>query len=121
MNGNDIIVYWDGTPIAAVKSDSINTGAETIETSSATNGQWRTYITGRKEWSLKVNYLVLANSGVRDLLKVGTTYTIKVKGRGATDASGVTGSAILTDCTIQATRGNLVTGSFDFKGDGALT
>lgn len=120
MNGNDIIVYQNGTAIAAVKTSGVKSGADTIETASATDGQWRQYITGRKEWSISVGYLILANSGVRDLLKVGTTYTLKIKGRGAADSTGVTGTAILSACDIQLDRGKLVSGNFQFKGTGAL-
>ena len=120
MNGNNIIVYWNGTAIASVKSNSIKTKADTIETASPTNGEWKTHIAGRKEWQLSVSYLILTDSGVRDLLKTGNTYTIKMKGRNAADSDGVTGTATLTNCDITATRGNLVTGSFQFVGNGPL-
>lgn len=119
MNGNNIIVLCDGTAIAAAKSAEINSGADVIEVASATSGVWREFIAGRKEWSVSVGYLVLADTGLADLLKVGTTYTIKVSGRGATGY--LTGSAVMTTCKITANRGNLVTGSFAFKGSGALT
>lgn len=118
MNGNNIIVYWNDTPIAAAKSAEINCGVKTIEVASTTTGAWKTFIAGRKDWSVSVGYLVLAASGLADLLKVGTTYTIKIGGRGA--SGYVSGSAILTTCKITATRGNLVTGSFAFKGSGEL-
>lgn len=121
MNGNNIIVLCDGTAIAAAKSAEINSGADVIEVASATSGVWREFIAGRKEWSLSCGYLITANSGVRDLLSVGTTVTIKVKGRGAADSTGVSGSAIITKCAITATRGNLVQGSFQFQGSGQLT
>ena len=120
MNGNNIIVYWNGTAIAAVKSNSIKTKADTIETASPTNGEWKTHIAGRKEWQISVSYLILTDNGVRDLLKTGNTYTIKMKGRNAADSTGVTGTATLTNCDITATRGNLVTGSFQFVGNGPL-
>lgn len=121
MNGNNIIVYQNGTAIAGAKSAEISTSAGTIEVASATSGQWREFIAGRKEWSLSCGYLITANSGVRDLLTVGSSYTIKVKARDAADNTGVTGTAILTQCKITATRGNLVQGSFQFQGTGALS
>ena len=120
INGNNILVYKGGTAIAGVKTDEIQVGCETIEISSPTTGEWRQYIAGRKEWSINVAYLVLATSGVRDVLNVGTTYTLAFKERGAADSAGVSGSAILTTCKISATRGNLVTGSFIFQGISAL-
>ena len=120
INGNSILIYKGGTAIAGVKSNEIQVGCETIEISSPSTGAWRQYIAGRKEWSVNVAYLVLATSGVRDMLNVGTTYTLAFKERGAADSAGVSGSAILTTCKISAIRGNLVTGSFVFQGTGAL-
>ena len=64
--------------------------------------------------------LSAVTSGVKDVLNVGTTYTLAFKERGAADSAGVSGSAILTTCKISAIRGNLVTGSFVFQGTGAL-
>lgn len=120
INGNNILIYKGGTAIAGVKSNEIQVGCETIEVSSPSTGAWRQYIAGRKEWSVNVGYLVLATSNVRDLLNVGTTYTLAFKERGAADSAGVSGSAILTTCKITAIRGNLVQGSFQFTGTGAL-
>ena len=123
MNGNNIIIgTMSGTtftPIAATKSNEMQTDCETIEISSPSVGDWRTYMAGRKSWSVQVSFLVTAASNIRQLLNVGTSYTIVMRDR--TNTSSVTGSAIMTTCKISATRGNLVTGSFVFKGTGALT
>ena len=120
INGNNILVYLGGTAIAGMRSHDIEANCEMIEVSSPTTGAWRKYIAGRKEWNIIVNYLVLASSDVRDLLTIGTTYTLKVKGRNDSDGYGVTGTAILKTCKITATRGNLVQGSFQFVGISAL-
>ena len=123
MNGNNIIIgTMSGTtftPIAATKSNEMQTDCETIEISSPSVGDWRTYMAGRKSWSVQVSFLVTAASNIRQLLSVGTSYTIVMRDRNNT--SSVSGSAIMTTCKISATRGNLVTGSFVFKGTGALT
>ena len=123
MNGNNIIIgTMSGTtftPIAATKSNEMQTDCETIEISSPSVGDWRTYMAGRKSWSVQVSFLVTAASNIRQLLNVGTSYTIVMRDR--TNTSSVSGSAIMTTCKISATRGNLVTGSFVFKGTGALT
>lgn len=122
MNGNNIIIgTMSGTtftPIAATKSNEMQTDCETIEISSPSVGDWRTYMAGRKSWSVQVSFLVTAASNIRQLLSVGTSYTIVMRDRNNT--SSVTGTAIMTTCKISATRGNLVTGSFVFKGTGAL-
>ena len=122
MNGNNIIIgTMSGTtftPIAATKSNEMQTDCETIEISSPSVGDWRTYMAGRKSWSVQVSFLVTTASNIRQLLSVGTSYTIVMRDR--TNTSSVTGTAIMTTCKISATRGNLVTGSFVFKGTGAL-
>lgn len=118
--GNYIIVYRDNTVIAGVKSNDISTGADIIEVASNSSGAWKEYISGRKDWSLSVSYLLLTDAGMLELLNVGTTYTLKVGGRTATNANTLTGDAIMTDCKITATNGNLVQGTFTFKGSGAL-
>ena len=119
--GNNIIVLMNGTAIAGTKSDEIQVDCETIEIASATDQAWTHFITGRKSWSLTVGWLVLANQDVRKALLVGSTVTIKIKGRGESDANGLSGSAILRTCKITATRGNLAQGSFAFVGNGPLT
>ena len=119
--GNNILIYRAGTAIAGTVSNEIQAGADLIEISSPTSGQWKEYIAGRKNWSINVSYLVLAYNGVRELLNVGTTYTLKFRGRNQSDSTGVTGTAILKTCKITATKGNLVQGSFTFQGTSSLT
>lgn len=119
--GNNILIYRSGTAIAGTISNEIQSEADLIEISSPTSGQWKEYIKGRKSWSINVSYLVLAYNGVRELLNVGTTYTLKFRGRNQSDSTGVTGTAILKTCKITATKGNLVQGSFQFVGTGALS
>ena len=119
--GNNIIVFMNGQAIAGTKSDEIQVGSETIEIASATDQGWTHYLAGRKSWSLTVGWLVLANTDVRKVLLAGSVVTIKIKGRGESDSSGVSGSAILKTVKITATRGNLAQGSFAFVGNGPLT
>ena len=119
--GNNIIVLMGGTAIAGTKSDELKVDCKTIEIASASDQGWVHYLAGRKSWSLNVGWLLLANTDVRKALQVGTSVTIKFKGRGATDASGLSGSAIIKTCKITAVRGNLAQGSFAFVGNGPLT
>ena len=121
IQGNNIIVLMNGQAIAGTKSDELQVDCETIEIASATDQAWTHHISGRKSWSLTVGWLVLANTDVRKALLVGSSVTIKIKGRGESDSSGVSGSAILKTVKITATRGNLAQGSFAFVGNGPLT
>lgn len=118
-NGNTLIIKRGSSVIAGTKSNEIQCGCETIEVSSPTQGQWRKYIAGRKDWSVSVGYLVTdAESVENDILTVGQTYTLNVYDR--TGWLILTGQAICTTCRITATKGNLIQGSFSFKGTGAL-
>lgn len=125
MNGNYIVIGTVSgqtfTPLAAVKSQDIQNGADTIEKTSSTQQDWKEFIAGRKEWSINVNYLVLENAytNVRDVLKVGDTYNLRIKDRDGNYS--VTGNAICTQCKQTYSNGNLCAGSFAFKGTGALT
>lgn len=118
QKGNNIIVLRNGTAIAGVKSDEIQSDTDTIEVASATQQQWKEFITGRKEWSLNTSYLLLAAESLRDLIQIGTVYELAV-----TDREGnttVSGRAILTICKQTHTRGNLCQGTFQFRGTGPL-
>lgn len=109
------------TIIAGTRSNEIQTSVETIEISSPTSGQWREYITGRKEWSITTGFLCLVNSDMAKLLQVGQSFTIQLVGRnGNTTSVLLSGLATLKTCKITATIGNLVQGSFQFEGNGAL-
>lgn len=121
MNGNNIIVLSGGQAIAGTKSNEIQADCGLIEISSPTSGKWREFITGRKEWTLNVNFLLLADTDVQNLLQVGNAFTLLVKGRNADDSYGVTGDAILKTVKHSYTRGNLCVGTYQFRGNGALT
>ena len=111
----------DGAAVAAAKSCDVDISCDTIETASQTVGDYRTYIAGRKKWSIGVNYLVTTSfTGLA--LKVGTTVTITVgvTRNGHITGDRLTGSAIVTDCRVTGNIGHLAQGSFKFLGTGAL-
>lgn len=119
MNGNNIIVKFNGTAIAAAKSAEITTKVDISETASPSDGAWKDHIAGRKVWDVTVGYLVTSDAGLADLLTIGSKYTLVICGRGS-NATTLSGTAILETCRITATRGNLVQGSFKFVGCGTL-
>ena len=133
LNGNIIIVQVDGHTIAGTKTTEIQVDSELIEIASATQGSFREYLTGRKQWQVTVNYLLMyatyqemftyPNASMTDALLVGNSYTLKFKNRANHYDQPITlkGTAILRTCKITATRGNLIQGTFTFVGNGALT
>lgn len=122
--GNNIVImegsssYGGGTMIGAMKSCELTVRTETMETCSSTSSEWRTFTTGRKEWSMSSNHLV--TTVYSPLIKVGTSVVIQFKDRN-NSRDYVYGTAICTEANVTGTRGNLATGSFKFKGTGALT
>lgn len=123
-NGNNLLIYFNGSVIggtanSAERSNEINTSCETLEVASPSTGSWRTYITGRKEWSVTVNYLVPAVANITEVLRVGQSYTLAVKNQSGTTL--MSGTAICQQAKVTSTRGNLIQGSFVFKGSGELS
>jgi hypothetical protein len=121
QNGNNIIVYKEGVAIASTKSDELQVDCDMIEIANSSEQSWKNYINGRKSWSLNASWLVSAVTDIRKVLDVGTRVQLKIKGRDATDAQGVTGYAYIKSCKVSMTRGNLAIGNFQFIGDGQLS
>lgn len=119
INGNNIYVTQNGTIIAGTKSNEIQTESEMIEISNPSSGDWRQYMAGRKNWSIQVSFLVTAVANIRQLLNVGTQYTLVFRDRAG--STSVTGTALLKTCKITSTKGSLVQGSFAFQGTGQLS
>ncbi len=119
-NGGMFIVKATGLDIYGAKSDDIEVVCGTNEVASATQGDWREFIADRKEWQVTTNYLVQSNTGneIDKVLSVGVKYPVKFIDN--TSLSELRGYAICVSAKISAIKGNLVTGSFQFKGTGAL-
>lgn len=116
IHGKDIQIYGSsGVLIAAAKSCTIHRSADTNEVASTSQND-KAYLFGRKGWSIDLSYFV--SSGLSGMLMVGQIYTINVKVSGTQTASG---TALCTECDIQASMGNLATGSIKLLGTGALT
>ena len=118
--GNNILIYRNGTAIAGTVSNEIQSGAELIEISSPTSGQWKEFIAGRKNWSINVSWIITINNEWIELLNVGSSYTLKIFQRNSPNYY-LTGTAVLKSCKITATKGNIAQGSFQFTGTGTLS
>lgn len=118
LQGNDLLILnSSGTAlIAGAKSCEIDMNCEEIETSSPSNGDARTYLPGRTDWTISVGYLVV--DPLADLPRVRQTVSIRVKVR---DGSYLSGTAFFKTCRITATRGNLAQGTFQLRGSGPLS
>lgn len=118
--GNNIFVTLDGTIIAGTRSNEIQTDCDMIEISNPNSGMWRQYMEGRKDWTVQTSFLVTSVTNIRQLLNVGTSYTLVFRDRNSTSGASVSGTAILKTCKISSVISNLVQGTFVFQGNGAL-
>ena len=124
MTGKDVILTLSQGGVALantrIKSQSIKSQCGVIEKASSTQQDWVEVVAGRKSWSLTVRYLVLSGSQVKDVLKVGQTFSITMQEYGSS-TNKVTGTALLSGVDAEYPTGNLAQGTFTFTGSGALT
>jgi predicted secreted protein len=115
LHGRNLIISVGGTAVAAAKTCDISAKAETIEISSPSSGIWREFISGRKEWTVSVGYLVQAPGS--EIPQVGQAVQISVM-----NAQNVvlSGNAIVETCHITGTVGSLAQGTFAYRGTGPL-
>lgn len=119
--GNDLIISANGKALAASKSCSLDLSADTTEVALAGSGQFKNYIAGRRSWSITTNHLVGDETQVKDMFSnVGQVFNLTWQMRGEGSSDSMTGKALCTQCKITATRGNLLQGSFTWKGTGPI-
>lgn len=116
--GNNLIVTQGGTAIASAKSCSFSHDCDVREISDPSQGSYKQFVVSRKSWKVSVSTLVTAVK--TPLLQVGESYTLTFGLRGS-GSDLVTGTAICTACKIDAARGSLAKGSFEFVGNGSLS
>ena len=118
--GKNVYIY-DSTVqgaaiVAAAKSCTISKSVDIIEKASPTQGSAKEFTTGRYEWEVSINHLVVSTAPFEGILMVGNTYGLEINIGGSIK----TGNAICTQADIQGATGNLATGSVKFKGTGLL-
>lgn len=130
MAGKDILLcIWnlEGTQLLAISGQqglTINRSADTIEISSKdTQGGWKSYLAGMKEWSIDNDGLFVSNDQSHSILSQafenGDLVCIKVvDGKRKVGMFG--GLACVTDYPIEAPYDDAVTYSITLSGIGAL-
>ena len=97
LHGRNLIIKANGVAIAAARSCDITIAVDDIETSSATDGQWKTSMLGRKSWKVNTNHLV--PSMARAASMAGTTVALSVELKG--DMGGLAFDGFCDNVTIQ--------------------
>ena len=120
IHGKDIqIQNYNGSAIvAAARTCEVSIQADIIETATPTSGTFRTFIAGRKDWSVSVGYLVTSGDMTSDLLSVGSSVHLRIIDMDA--GEWLHGNAIVQQCHVTSNIGSLAQGSFVFKGSGPL-
>lgn len=120
IHGKDIQIqnYSGSSIVAAARTCEVSIQADIIETATPTSGIFRTYISGRKDWSVSVGYLVMSDDMTSNLLSVGSSVHLRIIDMDA--GEWLHGYAIVQQCHVTANIGSLAQGSFVFKGSGPL-
>lgn len=120
VHGKKLIITVDGSAIAGAKSCEINIQCDDIEVASATQGKWREFLSGRKDWSVTCGHLLPASGTPlkSSAAMVGTKVVLSIQTDMTSDI--LTGSAIVKTWRASGAVGNLATGAFSFRGSGAL-
>jgi predicted secreted protein len=132
MTGKDILIYltYNSTTvgITACKSSELTGQSDLIEKASSSQQKWREYIAGRNEWGFTASYIVMRaapsttnqiGGTLADMQKMGIKFGVTI--RDVANTYSLSGSAFLQQVKQTYTVGNLIAGSFQFKGTGALT
>lgn len=130
MAGKDILLgIWndDGTEILAIggqQSLTINRSSDTVEiTSKDTDGGWKSYISGLKEWSIDTDGIYVRNDESHKILSAAfdTGDPVCIKVYDNKNKVGMFGGlAIITDYPIEAPYDDTVTYSLTLTGMGKL-
>lgn len=121
--GRNVFIYSGSSGasavIAAAKSCTFSLKRELIEKASTSQGTAKEFTTGRYEWDVTIQHLVVSGNEFQavDKLKEGSTVTISVYINGKRRY----GSAICTQADISGAMGGIATGSASFKGTGVLS
>lgn len=120
LKGNDLQLYRQdgGKLVAAARSCNVNVKCDTVEVSRLGDAGWKKFIAGIKSWDMDCSWLVSSGQILKDNIgMVGMVLAVKV----VIDGKQLKGECICKTCKVTGTRGNLVQGSFQFTGSGALS
>lgn len=116
--GNKVLIYSGATGttpvVAAAKNCSITIKYDMIEKASSTQSTAKEFITGRYEWELTVDHLVVSGSEYQGIRLAGQRVLISV----VINNVRKKGYVIVPQAGISAPVNGLATGSVTFKGDG---
>jgi len=128
IRGVDVLVtIKQGTEdviIGGQKDATLSISADTLETTTKDTGDWRTYLSGLKQWSLTCDGLYIESDAAQTALwnafqsAEEVTVTLSKPTSSSFTASG---QAVITSIEYGAAMEDALTFNVEFQGTGALT
>lgn len=121
--GLNVLVSIGSQKVGGQRGATLNRGSETLDVSNkATEGGWKEFIQGAKEWSIDCDGILIAEdvgfTALETAYLAGNLVDIKI---GDEAGWGYQGKAIITDFPIEAPYDDALTYSVTFQGTGALS
>lgn len=125
VNGDIMIIEFDGTALAHTTSNSISISSDLPDATTKDSGGWTENFAGNNSWSGSADGLVsfVEATGAKDLTALAIAKTV-VTIKFTTNVVGqdeYEGEARLSDVSIDSPQGAPVTYSLSFEGCGVLT
>lgn len=121
IHGRNLLIYADGTVVAAARTCKISMDVDAEQISKPGSGNNRSYLAGRKGWTVSVTSLIQIAHTRFSLSRTPLRLTFVVRNGSTLTTDRMTGNAIINKSEIAAQKGNLATGTFNFLGTGPLT
>ncbi|MBA4541978.1 hypothetical protein H1164_03550 [Thermoactinomyces daqus] len=110
--------------VGEVGNWELDIGAADLDATTFDSGGWEESIAGLKNWTVKLdvkwNMSDVGQKALQDAILGGTTVTLDLYPQG-TGTSKYSGSVLLTSLKVTTPVDDIVQGSFEGKGTGALT
>jgi len=109
--------------IGGQKDATLSISADTLETTSKDTGDWRTYLSGLKQWSLTCDGLYVESDAAQTALwnAFQSAEEVTVTLSKPTSSFTASGQAVITSIEYGAAMEDALTFNVEFQGTGALT
>lgn len=109
--------------IGGQKDATLSISADTLETTTKDTGDWRTYLSGLKQWSLTCDGLYVESDAAQTALwnAFQSAEEVTVTLSKPTSSFTASGQAVITSIEYGAAMEDALTFNVEFQGTGALT
>jgi len=129
IRGVDVLVtIKQGTEdviIGGQKDATLSISADTLETTTKDTGDWRTYLSGLKQWSLTCDGLYVESDAAQTALwnafQSAEEVTVTLSKPTSSSSFTASGQAVITSIEYGAAMEDALTFNVEFQGTGALT